>query len=152
MAFATLTLGPSPYTGEIWVLNLKSEFYQTLFCSGSSGPFVSHQLALRHRLSTAKLLQYSSLSGKWSNCYRIRGLFYSWPLLILYRHLPTEKSLSWSHFMVDYEILPQVTLSAFPSHPPTFKAVPTTFLPQRPSIECFLRPSTHLVGVSHNAP
>lgn len=55
--------------------------------------------------------------------------------------------------MVDYEIPLQVTLGIFPSHPPPLRQqmilpAPTTLLPHRPSTECFLRPSTHLVGLA----
>lgn len=66
-------------------------------------------------------------------------------------HTP-RKSTQPLSFVVDDKIGPQVTLGLFPPHPWPLRQVvlpvPTTLLPQRPSIECFLWPSTHLVGLA----
>lgn len=75
---------------------------------------------------TAKL-QYSSLSEKWRNCYRNQRLLL-WPLLIIYIYIyrhPFHGWL-WNTISGDTECI------SFPS-PPTFKAVPTTFLPKGPA-------------------
>lgn len=67
-------------------------------------------------------------------------------------HTPRKITQSLSS-VIDDKIRPQVTLGLFPPHPWPLRQqvvlpVPTTLLPQRPSIECFLWPSTHLVGLA----
>lgn len=68
-------------------------------------------------------------------------------------HTPRKKKITQPLSFVIDKIWPQVTLGLFPPHPWPLRQqvvlpVPTTLLPQRPRIECFLWPSTHLVGLA----